>query len=134
MGVVLVVDSQGDVARSVAEAFAGKSGPYAIIQRKSGGSALSSLKEGVPVDIVVSDDRLEDMDGIEFVASVRRIDPDLPVIMTSGHPSVEIYLKALNNGVFDFIARPVSSPLLRRIMTVAMRETGAGRHDLSHRN
>jgi DNA-binding NtrC family response regulator len=73
------------------------------------------------------------MDGIEFLASVRRIDPNLPVIMTSDHPSVETYLKALNAGVFDFVARPVSSPLLRRIMTVALKETGLARHSLSPR-
>ncbi len=125
MGVVLVVDSRGDVAQSVVDAFAGRAGSHTFIERRSGLSALSALRDGIPVDVVVSDDTLEDMDGIEFVASVRRLDPDLPVILSSGTASVETYLKALNSGVFDFLTRPVSSPLLRRIMTVALREADA---------
>ncbi len=133
MGVVLVVDSYGDVAQSVADAFSGRAGLHTVVERKTGSAALSALREGIPIDVVVSDDSLEDMDGVEFVASVRRIDPNLPIIMSSGHPSVETYLKAINNGVFDFLTRPVSSPLLRRIMTVALREANAVCHG-SQRN
>lgn len=122
MGVVLVVDSEGTVAKGVADAFAGRGGFHAIIERRTVGSAISALLEGIAIDVVVSDDRLEDMDGIELLAVVRKIAPELPVIMTSGHPSVEAYLKAINAGVYDFVSLPVSPAVLARIMTAAMEE------------
>lgn len=122
MGVVMVVDSRGDVARSVSDALAGKSGFYAVVEHRTGGAAISAVREGAAADIAVIDDRLEDMEGVDFLASLKRIAPELPVVMSSGHPSVEGYLKALHAGVFEFVSRPVSSSVLWRILTAALEE------------
>lgn len=122
MGVVLVVDSQGEVMRGVTDALSGRSGCHAIIERMDGRSAISALREGIPVDAVVSDERLADMEGLEFIAAVRRIDPELPVIMVGSVLSAETYLKAMHAGVFDLLARPVDKVFLRRVITTAMEE------------
>ncbi len=127
MGVLLVVDSEGKLAESVTEAFAGKSGFHAIIERGSGRAAISALQEGFGFDLAMVDDRLADMDGVELLASLRKLAPGLPVIMTSGQPTVEGYLKALNHGAFEFVARPVSASYLRRIMTAAIEDTALSR-------
>lgn len=133
MGVVLVVDSEGSVAKGVADAFRGKGGFHAIIERRNGRSALSALLEDIAIDVIVSDDRLEDMDGIELLAAIRKMAPEMPVIMTSGHPSVDAYLKAVKAGVYDFIAQPVSPAVLRRIMIAAMEEKALSRHQNPNR-
>ena len=127
MGVVMIVDSAGDVAREVVDAISAQGRTHTTIERKSGRSAVSALQEGIPVDVIVADDRLADMDGIELLASVRKIDPNVPLIMSSRNLSVEAYLKAVHAGVYDFIVRPISPPLLRRIMATAMKERGHAR-------
>jgi len=128
MGVLLVVDSEGKLAESVAGAFAGKGGFHTIIERRSGRGALSALQEGIGFDLAVIDDRLADMDGMELLIALRALAPGLPVIMTSEQPSVETYLKVVSHGAFEYVARPVSSSDLRRIMTAAIEEAALVRH------
>ncbi len=123
MDVVMVVDSNGDVAKNVYDALRETTGYHVVITRRTGAAALSTLRDGSGADIAVIDDRLEDMTGMDFLASLRQLAPEMPVIISSGHPSVESYLKAVNAGVFDFIPRPVSSPLLRSILSAALEGT-----------
>lgn len=127
MGVMLVVDSEGYVAKSVADAFAGKGGFPAAVERRTGRSAIAALREGISIDIAVIDDRLADMDGRELIVSLRKLVPELPVIMISGRHSVEAYLKAINAGAYEFVARPVSHPVLRRIINAALEDAALSR-------
>lgn len=62
--------------------------------------------------IVVCDIRLPQMDGMEFLQKVQTIDPDLPVIMITGHGDISIAVKAMRDGAYDFIEKPYSSERL----------------------
>ncbi|NTJ44477.1 sigma-54-dependent Fis family transcriptional regulator [Agrobacterium larrymoorei] len=64
--------------------------------------ALTSDFEG----IVITDVRMPGMDGLQFFERVRRIDTDLPVILITGHGDVPMAVAALQNGAYDFIAKP----------------------------
>lgn len=77
--------------------------------------ALSSDFSGV----VVSDVRLPGMDGIEFFARLRELDPELPVILTTGHGDVAMAVEAMKNGAADFLTKPYSSVELVRAIRVA---------------
>ena len=125
MYIVLVVDGTGDLAKGVSDALAGTAGQYLVIERRTGRSAISAVQEGVGIDLVVVDDRLEDMDGMDLLVSIKRIAPDLPIVMSSGNPSVEAYLRAVSAGVFEFITRPVSSPILGSILSAALEGTAS---------
>ncbi len=127
MSVVLVVDSEGAVTKNAFDAFA-VSGHYAVIERRTAGSALSALREGIEIDIAIIADRLEDMDGMELLGSIRKLAPELPVIMTSRNTSVESYLKAISGGAYELIEMPVRPALLRRIAIAAIEEPALSRH------
>ncbi|GAK69726.1 C4-dicarboxylate transport transcriptional regulatory protein DctD [Agrobacterium rubi TR3 = NBRC 13261] len=64
--------------------------------------ALSDTFDG----IVISDVRMPGMDGLQLFERVRRIDPDLPVILITGHGDVPMAVAALQNGAYDFISKP----------------------------
>lgn len=64
--------------------------------------ALSSDFDGV----VISDVRMPGMDGLQFFERLRRIDPDLPVILITGHGDVPMAVEAMHNGAYDFISKP----------------------------
>lgn len=55
---------------------------------------------------VVSDIRMADMDGLELFARVRALDPDIPVILMTGHGDIDMAVRAMRDGAFDFIAKP----------------------------
>ncbi|WP_284778414.1 sigma-54 dependent transcriptional regulator [Agrobacterium sp. lyk4-40-TYG-31] len=64
--------------------------------------ALSKDFDGV----VISDVRMPGMDGLQFFERLRQIDPDLPVILITGHGDVPMAVAALHDGAYDFISKP----------------------------
>ncbi len=81
-------------------------------------SALAALEE---VDarfpgVVVSDVRMPKMTGIELFRRLRRLDPDLPVILITGHGDIAMAVDAMREGAYDFLAKPY--PLERLVGTV----------------
>ncbi|MCR9180455.1 MAG: sigma-54 dependent transcriptional regulator [Erythrobacteraceae bacterium] len=81
-------------------------------------SALAALSEEHP-GVVVSDIRMPGMDGLAFFARLRDIDPELPVILTTGHGDIAMAVEALKNGAADFLTKPYSSADLIRAVRVA---------------
>lgn len=84
-------------------------------------AALAWLDADFP-GVVVSDVRMPGIDGIEFFARLREIDPDLPVILTTGHGDVAMAVAALKNGAADFLTKPyASADLIRAVRTASER-------------
>ncbi|MBI1403355.1 MAG: response regulator [Porphyrobacter sp.] len=81
-------------------------------------AALASLDADYP-GVVVSDVRMPGMDGIAFFAALREIDPDLPVILVTGHGDVAMAVEAMKNGAADFLTKPFSSADLLRAVRAA---------------
>ena len=61
------------------------------------------------VGAVVTDIRMPRLDGLEFFARIRAIDPDIPVILITGHADVPMAIGALKSGAFDFLAKPYAT-------------------------
>jgi two-component system, NtrC family, C4-dicarboxylate transport response regulator DctD len=67
--------------------------------------------------VVVSDIRMAGMDGLDLFARIRALDPDLPVLLITGHGDIDMAVKALQDGAYDFIAKPF--PADRLVQSVA---------------
>lgn len=84
-------------------------------------AALAALDADYP-GVVVSDVRMPGIDGIAFFASLRDIDPDLPVILTTGHGDIAMAVEAMKNGAADFLTKPyASADLFRAVRAAAAR-------------
>lgn len=62
--------------------------------------------------VIVSDVRMPHMDGLEFFARLKTIDPDLSVILITGHGDIPMAVQAIQNGAYDFISKPFSTERL----------------------
>jgi two-component system C4-dicarboxylate transport response regulator DctD len=72
--------------------------------------------------VVVSDVRMPGIDGIAFFAELRRIDPDLPVILTTGHGDIAMAVEAMKNGAADFLTKPYpTADLIRAVRASSQR-------------
>lgn len=71
-------------------------------------SALAKIHRDLP-GAVVTDIRMPGMDGLAFFAAIKDIDPDIPVILISGHADVPMAVGALRDGAFDFLAKPFAA-------------------------
>lgn len=71
-------------------------------------TALAELK-GAFDGAIVSDVRMPRMDGLQLLAAVRAIDPDIPVILVTGHGDVAMAVATLKDGAFDFLTKPFAA-------------------------
>ena len=72
--------------------------------------------------VVVTDVRMPGMDGLAFASRIREIDPDLPVILMTGHGDIDMAVGALKNGAFDFLVKPFAAERLVTAVRHALRQ------------
>ncbi|CAL93064.1 sigma-54-dependent transcriptional regulator [Azoarcus olearius] len=82
-------------------------------------AGLAKLGAGFP-GIVVTDMRLPGADGLAVVRRARELDPDLPVIMITGHGDVTLAVEAMRSGAYDFIQKPFAPDLLVEVVRRAL--------------
>ena len=66
--------------------------------------------------VVVSDVRMPKMDGMEFLARVKAVDPDLPVVLITAHGDVQMAVEAMRRGAYDFIEKPFEPEQLLEVL------------------
>ncbi len=74
--------------------------------------------------VVVSDLRMPGMDGLQLFAALRERDPDLPVILITGHGDVATAVTAIRDGAYDFLTKPYASDVLLRAVGRALDQRG----------
>ncbi|KQT87994.1 sigma-54 dependent transcriptional regulator [Aurantimonas sp. Leaf443] len=70
--------------------------------------------------VVVSDIRLGGMDGMTLLSRVRAIDPDIPVVLVTGHSDTPLAVSAMREGAYDFIEKPCPPRLLAEVVSRAL--------------
>lgn len=101
---ILLVDDEAAIRRSLGGILSDEG--YEVSLAVSGEEALSKLAEEAP-DLVLLDIWLPGIDGLMVLAKIKAQQPNLPVIMISGHGNVENAVKATRLGAFDFIEKPL---------------------------
>jgi two-component system nitrogen regulation response regulator NtrX len=102
---ILVVDDESGVRASLGGILRDEG--YEVQVAETGEAALSAL-EGRRFDLVLLDVWLPGMDGLETLARLRTLDPEVPVVVISGHGSIETAVKAVRMGAQDFVEKPLS--------------------------
>jgi two-component system nitrogen regulation response regulator NtrX len=102
---ILVVDDEKSIRTTLAAILNDEA--YRPLAVGTGPDALARIGEEVP-DLVILDIWLPEMDGIDTLAEIKRQWPELPVVMMSGHGTIETAVKATKLGAYDFIEKPLS--------------------------
>jgi two-component system, NtrC family, nitrogen regulation response regulator NtrX len=100
---ILIVDDEQsirDILRMTLE-YEG----YNVDEAESGRRAAETLRAAA-YDAVILDVKMAGMDGIETLVRLKAIDPDVPVIMLTGHGTIETAVEATRKGAFDFLSKP----------------------------
>jgi len=115
---VLIVDDDPGTLASLSRAFALEG--YTALTASSARKALERLA-AEDVDAVLSDVVMPEMDGLEFLAEVRKRAPEVPVVLMSGQATVETAVKATRLGALDFVEKPVGLDRLFLTLRNALR-------------
>jgi two-component system response regulator HydG len=107
---ILVVDDHVEMARLVADHFADSGWECQVVA--GGGEAIASLAVSVP-DLVITDLRMADVDGLDVLDAARRTDPDLPVILMTAFGGIDSAIEAMRRGAWHYVTKPVRLDELR---------------------
>ncbi len=108
---VLIVDDHAMFGESLALLLSTKGGIEVVGVAKSGEEALAHLKRTIP-DIVLMDVEMKDMDGIEITRRVRRLYPDVGVIVVTMHAEEEYIVEAIRAGAKGYVLKNFSSSFI----------------------
>jgi DNA-binding NtrC family response regulator len=112
----MIVDDEPIVGKRLMPALE-KSG-YQVEVYENGTDALKRIEE-VDFDIIVTDVRMDEVDGLDILAGVTSKDSHTKVIIITGYATIELAREALAKGAFDFIAKPFKPNDLREIIQKA---------------
>ena len=121
---IFVVDDHAASAEALAENL--EDAGYAVRTFPGPEGVLAAVRED-DVSVVITDLRMDGMDGIALLRECRRLDPSLPVILVTAHASIARAIEATQAGAFAFVTKPVHLPEL----LVQVRNAVALRTDLS---
>lgn len=114
---VLVIDDDESLRR-VVEYNLGEDG-YRVLTAADGRSGLQRFQEA-GVDLVLTDVRMPEMEGVEVLTRLKTMQPDLPVIMVTAHGTIDSAVEAMKLGAFDYLTKPFSREQLRAAVRQAL--------------
>lgn len=106
MKTVLIIDDEKSVRDAISMILSYEN--YNIINAEDGKKGLTILNEPeITIDVVILDVKMPVMDGIEVLQEIKKSNNDLPVIMISGHGTIETAVEATKLGAYDFLTKPL---------------------------
>ncbi|WP_304615688.1 nitrogen assimilation response regulator NtrX [Paracoccus sp. (in: a-proteobacteria)] len=132
MSDILIVDDERDIRELIADIL--KDEGFETRLAANSDEAVAALNDREPalmvLDIWLKDSR---MDGIDILKQVKRNNPDVPVIIISGHGNIEIAVAAIKQGAYDFIEKPFNIDQLMVVVNRAMETSRLRRENSSLR-
>ncbi len=102
---ILIVDDERNIQLTLSRALTMEGW---LAETASGGQEALEKIAALAVDVVVMDVRMPDLDGLEVLRRAREARPDLPVVIMSGHGSIETVRQAFKLGAFDYLEKPIT--------------------------
>jgi DNA-binding NtrC family response regulator len=110
MGKVLVIDDERAIRSTLKDILSLEGFDVALAE--NGAAGIEQFEKG-GIDVVFLDIKMPGMDGIEVLERLQTISPEVPVVMISGHGTIDTAVEAIKKGAYDFIAKPLD---LNRIL------------------
>ncbi|HET8530685.1 MAG TPA: sigma-54 dependent transcriptional regulator [Methylomirabilota bacterium] len=118
---ILIVDDEPDMLENCSRILSRQG--YACLTAENGRAALAILERERP-DLLLTDLKMPEMDGMALMQHAHEVDPDLPVIMITGFASIESAVVAVREGAFDYLPKSFSLDQLRVAVERALRHRG----------
>ncbi|HEX3768354.1 MAG TPA: sigma-54 dependent transcriptional regulator [Puia sp.] len=110
MSNILIIDDEKAIRKTLSEILSYEG--YKIDEAGDGEEGFRKFREK-EYDVILCDIKMPKMDGIEFLEKSKELNPDLPIIMISGHGTIETAVEAVKKGAYDYISKP---PDLNRLL------------------
>lgn len=112
MAKILIIEDEPSIRRVLIKILSEESESYKVDEAEDGMIGFDKIKNN-DYDLVLCDIKMPKMDGVEVLEAVKKIKPEIPMVMISGHGDMETAIQTMRLGAFDYISKP---PDLNRLL------------------
>ncbi|SHN10818.1 sigma-54-dependent transcriptional regulator [Flavobacterium xinjiangense] len=112
MSKILIIEDEAAIRRVLTKILSEENDTYQVEEAEDGVSGYEKIKNN-DYDLVLCDIKMPKMDGVEVLEAVKKIKPEIPMVMISGHGDMETAINTMRLGAFDYISKP---PDLNRLL------------------
>ena len=109
---ILIIEDEAAIRRVLTKILSEESVTYQVEEAEDGVQGLEKIKNN-DYDLVLCDIKMPKMDGVEVLDAIKKLKPEIPVVMISGHGDLETAVNTMRLGAFDYISKP---PDLNRLL------------------
>jgi DNA-binding NtrC family response regulator len=109
---ILIIEDEASIRRVLTKILSEENDTYQVESAEDGVIGLEKIKNN-DYDLVLCDIKMPRMDGVEVLEAVKKIKPEIPMVMISGHGDMETAIQTMRLGAFDYISKP---PDLNRLL------------------
>ena len=112
MSKILIIEDEAAIRRVLVKILSEENTTYIVEEAEDGAVGYEKIKN-TDYDLVLCDIKMPKMDGVELLEAVKKIKPEIPMVMISGHGDMETAINTMRLGAFDYISKP---PDLNRLL------------------
>ena len=112
MSRILIIEDESAIRRVLIKILSEENDNYQVDEAEDGLSGIEKIKKE-DFDLVLCDIKMPKMDGVEVLEAVKKIKPEIPIVMISGHGDLDTAVNTMRLGAFDYISKP---PDLNRLL------------------
>jgi two-component system nitrogen regulation response regulator NtrX len=112
MSKILVIEDEASIRRVLKKIISEENDSYHVEEAEDGLLGIEMIKNN-DYDLVLCDIKMPKMDGVEVLEKVKKIKPEIPIVMISGHGDLDTAVNTMRLGAFDYISKP---PDLNRLL------------------
>ncbi|MCC9016752.1 MULTISPECIES: sigma-54 dependent transcriptional regulator [Flavobacterium] len=112
MSKILIIEDEASIRRVLVKILSEENDTYQVDEAEDGAAGLEKIKSN-DYDLVLCDIKMPKLDGVEVLEEVKKIKPEIPMVMISGHGDMETAIHTMRLGAFDYISKP---PDLNRLL------------------
>ena len=112
MSRILIIEDEASIRRVLTKILSEENDTYHVEDAEDGLIGFEKIKNN-DYDLVLCDIKMPKMDGVEVLQAVKKIKPEIPIVMISGHGDMETAIQTMRLGAFDYISKP---PDLNRLL------------------
>ncbi|WP_338378577.1 sigma-54 dependent transcriptional regulator [uncultured Flavobacterium sp.] len=109
---ILIIEDEATIRRVLIKILSEENDSYIVEEAEDGLQGVEKIKND-DYDLVLCDIKMPKMDGVEVLEAVKKIKPEIPMVMISGHGDLETAVNTMRLGAFDYISKP---PDLNRLL------------------
>ena len=109
---ILIVEDEAAIRRVLVKILTEESDTYEVMEAEDGLAGIEMIKKD-DYDLILCDIKMPKMDGVEVLEAVKKVKPEVPIVMISGHGDLDTAVNTMRLGAFDYISKP---PDLNRLL------------------